>query len=77
MTESTETDDLSDKARHIVRQALDRSIAESEDDLDWLPEDFADTIIKLAWQHQFDIDKATFRRQFRAYIRTVAEAVDA
>ncbi|WP_419915946.1 hypothetical protein [Candidatus Poriferisodalis sp.] len=76
MTELAEVDDLSEEARRIVREALQRSILESEDELDWLPDDFADRIIGLAWQHQFDIDKAAFRRQFRAYIRTVAEAVE-
>ena len=65
--------DLSDEARHVVRAALGRAIAESEDELDWLPSNFADSIIDLAWRHQFDVDRATFRRRFRDYIKRVAE----
>ena len=72
MTSSSEREDLSSDAREIVMKAMRRSISESEDDLGWLPEEFAETIIELAWRHQFDIDRAAFRRHFRAYITQVS-----
>jgi hypothetical protein len=48
---------------------------ESNADLrDDLPADFAPALADLAWRHQFDLDKARFRREAKRYLTEVASA---
>jgi hypothetical protein len=41
-----------------------------------LPDEFASELISLAWRHQFDLDKARFRRDIKTYFSILAQSKD-
>ena len=60
-----------------ARVALEESVvslvaSEDYDDVDWLPEDFANQLLRIAWDHRSDLDGARFRREMKAYIKSLA-----
>jgi hypothetical protein len=42
---------------------------EDYDDLDWLPSDFPDRLMDIAWRHRADLDGSRFRRDLKKYIK--------
>jgi hypothetical protein len=65
---------LQQAAIAAVRASLEELLANPDDaDLrDILPGDFAERLIEVAWQHQFDLDKARFRRAVKSYFSQIA-----
>ena len=60
-----------------ARVALEESVvslvaSEDYDDVDWLPEDFANQLLGIAWDHRSDLDGARFQREMKAYIKSLA-----
>lgn len=62
-----------DVLQEQVRELL---TLEQNRDLEWLPSDFGQRIAKIAWDHQHDVDKAAFRREFRRYIENISNRLD-
>lgn len=67
--------------RHAAAAALNESLEtlladEANRDLTAiLPPTFVDDLLKLAWSHQSDLDKARFRRGVRRYLQSIASQV--
>lgn len=69
--------DRADEPLTIARAALSASVAsllteDEYDDLGWLPTDFGDQLMEIAWQHRADIDGAQFKRALKTYINSIA-----
>ena len=61
-------------AGQLVRQHLRQIVGEKgNEDLLWLPDDFGVVVTEIAWNHQFDIDKAKFRRRLKQYLKRISE----
>ncbi len=74
MRESQVNDPVKSAALSALDESMGALLAQEENsDLDWLPDDFTSRILDLAWRHQFDLDKALFRRHIKAYLREVTE----
>ena len=66
--------ELDKQAKKIVQKEVMLLLKEADyADVDWLPEDFAEQIIQLAWKHQFDIDKGLFRIELNSYLKSISQ----
>ena len=59
----------------ISGSSKSRLSAEENRDLSWVPEDFAEKVAGLAWEHQFDIDGTVFRRNLNRYLSEISRTV--
>ena len=65
---------LRNDAIAIVKSSIQRLLEDDTDrNLIWLPDDFAETIAALAWDHQFDIDGTLFRRKLNGYLTDISK----
>jgi hypothetical protein len=77
----------SDKQKRAEKMASD-ALAESISGLkasveyqdlgsfEWLPEDFAERLMGIAWARRDDIESGSFKRQVKAYLKGIAEKAD-
>lgn len=74
LTEHTGEGDLRAVASSALGEALEELLSEeaNADLRELLPPDFAARLSDLAWRHQFDLDKARFRREAKALLRSIA-----
>lgn len=58
----------------IVEKYVSEILEETDDEsLDWLPNDFGRQVAEIAWDHQCDIDKTTFRRRLKRYLDNICK----
>lgn len=63
---------MKETAIDIVEKYIDEILEEKHDEnFDWLPSDFGRQVAEIAWEHQCDIDKTTFRRKLNRYLDTI------
>jgi hypothetical protein len=73
MTKHPEVEAPLETARAALRVAIASLLAtEDYDDVAWLPDDFSDQIMEIAWKHRADLDGARFRRELKAYVKNLA-----
>lgn len=71
---TTEEYSLRHDAASILRQHVETICASDDSDaFKWLPADFPDRLMLIAWEHQFDIDKARFRRRLDQYLTEISQ----
>ena len=76
MTDDTAGVGMRLEAVEIVESWVRRLLsAEENRDLSWVPEDFAERVAGLAWEHQFDIDGTVFRRNLNRYLTEISRTV--
>ncbi len=76
MTREESEAQLRETAEGAVEVALADLRSEAEDtDFSWLPDDFANRLLEIAWSHQFDVDKTRFRRAVKEYLSAAVEEV--
>lgn len=70
---SNAAEDMQARAVEIVAGFVTTALADEENQgLEWLPRDFAERIIELAWKHQFDPDATRFRGALRRYLELIS-----
>lgn len=69
--------DLRHLASASIREQVEDLVQASQEDLSWLPDDFAQEIAALAWDHQFDISEFRFKKGLKSYISSIAEPEEA
>ena len=61
-------------ALEALQSGISRLLSSEDfDDLTWLPKDFPKNLMTIAWKHRAEIDGSRFRRELKAYIRSLAE----
>lgn len=70
---TTAGDDPISVAKRTLSDSIKELVAtEDFDDLTWLPGDFADQLVELAWQYRAEIGGGRFKREVRALIKRIA-----
>lgn len=78
MTDRTQDTDPYSMALGSLRTAV-ANLRETEEwgDLKWLPADFPDRLLELAWRHRVDPNSGSFAREVKAYITSLAPDAEA